>query len=374
MAHAYTPGLRVAPHTVIKKTRLLPLKGDVVVMVGDQVAPETVVAETHLPGNVHNVNVANLLGVSPGDIPSLMRKNTGDRVTQGDILAESKGIFGLFKSVAKSPITGVIDLISDVTGQVLVREAPIPVQVNAYIEGEVVEVLQDEGVVVETYGAFIQGIFGIGGEIHAPIRMITDDPDTVITAEAATDDCAGKVVCGGALATLDALRAFREAGALGVVVGGVHYHDVGELLGYQIGVAITGGEDIGLTVITTEGFGRMRMADRTFRLLQMCQDHHASLSGATQIRAGVIRPEVIIPVGIGEPHIIQDAGEIQGLQIGSVIRVIRDPYFGNIGKVAGLPEQPQSLPTEAVVRVLDVRLESGDTVTVPRANVELVEE
>ena len=374
MAHAYTPGLRVAPNTVIRKTRRLPLAGDVVVTVGDHVSPETTIAETHLPGNVHNVNIANILGVSPGDIVSCMLKQPGDQVSEGDILAQSKGIFGLFKSVAISPISGTIDLISDVTGQVLVREPPIPVQVNAYIDGRVVETIPQEGVVVETTGAFIQGIFGIGGEIHAPMMMIVDAPETVITDRDVDDRCAGKIACGGSLATLDALRKLKEAGAVGVVTGGVHYHDVGALLGYQIGVAITGGEDIGLTIIATEGFGQMRMANRTFDLLRTLEGRHASISGATQIRAGVIRPEVIIP-GESQAHHEPVAGhDIQGLVTGSLVRIIRDPYFGQLGTVYALPEQLKTLPTEASVRVLDVTLESDECVTVPRANVELVEE
>ena len=36
MAHAYTPGLRVTNRTKITKKRILPLKGDVVVSLGDK--------------------------------------------------------------------------------------------------------------------------------------------------------------------------------------------------------------------------------------------------------------------------------------------------------------------------------------------------
>ncbi|MEE2709800.1 MAG: hypothetical protein VYA69_09415, partial [Gemmatimonadota bacterium] len=80
MAHAYTPGLRVTARTVVRKTRRLPLSGDVVVSTGDRVGPGSVVAETHLPGNVHNVNVANSLGIAAGDIDECMLVNIGDRV------------------------------------------------------------------------------------------------------------------------------------------------------------------------------------------------------------------------------------------------------------------------------------------------------
>lgn len=372
MAHAYIPGLRVASRSVIRKIRKLPLAGEVVVETGQAVKPDTVVAQTHLPGPVHNVNVANALGVAPEDVPRLMLKQVGDPVGADEWLAQSKGIFGLFKSAVKAPVAGTVELISDVTGQVLVREPPVPVRVQAHIQGRVVSVFQGEGVEVETVGALIQGIFGIGGEAHAPLLLIADDPDATITADMITESCRGHILCGGAMITLDALRRLKAVDAVGVVTGGIQYHDVGELLGYQIGVAVTGGEDIGLTVIATEGFGRMRMADRTFDLLKFCQGQHASISGATQIRAGVIRPEVIIPQDGTDPSDLPEETAHPGLTSGSLVRIIRNPYFGQIGTVCALPEQPQSLPTEASVRVVEVRLTPDVTVIVPRANVELV--
>ncbi len=177
MAHAYTSGLRVSTRTVVRKIRRLPLQGEVVVASGDRVGPDTVVAETYLPGPVHNVNVSNALAIAPEDVPECMRKQPDDAVDKGDMIAESKGIFGLFKSSVRSPVTGTVELVSEVTGQVLIREPSVPIRIKAYIDGRVTEVLPGEGVVVETVGASIQGIFGIGGEVHAPLRQIVDSPD-----------------------------------------------------------------------------------------------------------------------------------------------------------------------------------------------------
>ena len=49
---------------------------------------------------------------------------------------------------------------SEVTGQVLLREPPLPVEVYGYLNGKVVEVVPNEGIVVETVATFIQGIMG----------------------------------------------------------------------------------------------------------------------------------------------------------------------------------------------------------------------
>ena len=91
----------------------------------------------------------------------------------------------------------------------------------------------------------------------------------------------------------------KEMGVAGLVVGGIHDKDLRALLGYDLGVAITGTEQVGFTLILTEGFGTIPMAAKTFSLLSAHAGQQASISGATQIRAGVIRPEIIIPKGAG---------------------------------------------------------------------------
>ena len=35
------------------------------------------------------------------------------------------------------------------TGQVVIREAPLPVEIDAYIQGSVDEIIKDEGVVIK---------------------------------------------------------------------------------------------------------------------------------------------------------------------------------------------------------------------------------
>ena len=62
------------------------------------------------------------------------------------------------------------------------------------------------------------------------------------------------------------------------------------------------------------------------------------------------------------------------LTLGTSVRVIREPYFGKLAQVVGLPIELQPLETEAKVRVLEVELEDGSRVTLPRANVEIIEE
>src|SRR2546426_7603903 len=70
VAHAYTPGLRVTDSAVVRRERRLPLRGQVLVAVGEAVEPDTVVGRTQLPGNVQIVNVAAQLPPDPPGVPA----------------------------------------------------------------------------------------------------------------------------------------------------------------------------------------------------------------------------------------------------------------------------------------------------------------
>jgi biotin carboxyl carrier protein len=371
MAHAYTPGLKVVESAVVLKQRRLPLAGEVLVKKGDRVKAQDIVARAFLPGNVETVNVANKLGMPPEDIPKYMTVKVGDRVGKDQVIAAMKQLFGLFSSKAASPVAGTVETISAVTGQVIVREPPMEVRVSAYIDGDVVEIFGNEGVDVECRGTFVQGIFGIGGEVHGEMKTVARDPKDVLKAEDITPECKGKVVLGGSLATAEALKKAMQVGAVGVIAGGFHDRDLRDFLGFDLGVAITGHEKLGVTLVITEGFGEMPMAGATFELLKSCEGMWASVNGATQIRAGVIRPEIIIPrPGRRETAA---AGEEGNLEVGERIRAIREPYFGKLGVATSLPVELQVLETEAKVRVLGVKFDDGVEAVIPRANVELIE-
>ncbi len=228
--------------------------------------------------------------------------------------------------------------------------------------------------VIENDVSFIQGIFGIGGETFGPIATACKSHEQEVTADLITADMKGAVIIGGARVTAEAIRKARDIGAAALVTGGIDDEDLRDFLGYDLGVAITGTEQVGLTLIVTEGFGEIAMAQRTFELLNSRKGDEASVNGATQIRAGVMRPEIIIPLTEAEKAQEAEPAHSEGfLEIGVQVRIIRDPYFGLIGEVSGLPAEPAVLGSGSRARVLEVKLDSGESVTVPRANVELIE-
>ena len=372
MAHAYTPGLQATPRATVDKLRELPLLGRALVKVGDAVRSDSLVLAADLPGELVILRAADKLGFEPEDVISELKVKVGDSVSQGDLLCEIKSFFGLFSAKLISPADGVIEFITEANAHLGIRGAPIPVTINGYVDGTVIEVDEGKSVTVRTRGAFIQGIFGVGGERHGKIMTLEAASDAVITAAAISGlgDIRNRILIGGLRFEKEALEFAANAGVSGVVTGSIDAETLRDFVGHEIGVSITGDEEVPFTLIVTEGFGRLAISERITKLSKTLDGKSASINGATQVRAGAMRPEIIVPdpsAGLGEDTVLSGV-----MEVGSKVRIIRVPYFGKIGTVTELPQDPRLIPSGAKVRVLKAKLESGDEVLIPRANVELV--
>ncbi|MBQ9358613.1 MAG: hypothetical protein IJT95_03635, partial [Abditibacteriota bacterium] len=293
MAKIYTSGLTIARGIDLKKTRRLPIKGNILVREGDRVTPSQIVAEADIQGIMGTVKAAAILGVNPDALPKAMVVSVGDTVEKGDLLAGHSALFGLLKSQCKSPYKGVVEMINPLTGSVGIRLPSTKIRVSAYLQGTVTGVSGDDTVTIEARGALLQGIFGIGGEGFGTICMLAKAPDDVIAPEQITSQHKGCLLAAGACISIEVIRKAQAVGAAGIIAGAMPDTNLKTYLGHDIGVAITGEENIPLTIILTEGFGSIPMSDRAFELLQSHNGREASFNGATHIRAGVIRPEVI---------------------------------------------------------------------------------
>ena len=232
---------------------------------------------------------------------------------------------------------------------------------------------------VEARAAVFQGVFGVGGETTGVITCPVPGPDGRLSGSSLPEDLSGKIVVGGAWAEADAWRVLAERRAAGLVVGSLTDSELRDYLGYDLGLAITGHEDVPFPVVVTDGFGHIPMSEAGFRLLKSLEGHAASMTGQTQIRAGALRPEVISPLA-GDRAVTgaapaetgpEAAAAVGELALGARVRLIRYPRFGKVGRVTELPDELREIATGARSRVVVVRLDDGTEAVVPRSNVEL---
>lgn len=371
MVQLFTPGLQVASNTRVIKRRELPLKGRILVSVGDIVASNTVVAEADLEGELRLVRVAETLGISPEEVMACMRVTQGESVTEGQVIAEMRGLWGLFKSTLEAPMSGVLEFISLTTGHVGIRAPKKSISLSAYIDGRIQAVEDSRAVIIEAQSTFVQGIFGVGGERTGEIFMLPGGPETELLTSHIPEHAPGKILVGGNSPSPAVLQKAVAAGAVGFVTGSIDDQALQAYLGYDIGVALTGDENISMTLIITEGFGKIAMNARILDVLSAVAGSKASINGATQVRAGALRPEIISRSSEIDAVDGVSVGNGNGLAPGSPVRLIRVPFFGLRGVVKELPSELTQIETGAFARVARVILEQdGREVLVPRANLE----
>jgi hypothetical protein len=331
------------------------------------------------------VAAAKDIDVWPPSLRMYMRFKEGDEVHQGSVIAASPRGLDSF-DIAYSPVAGFIEKVCTRTGTVTIIRPVKETEVDAYLPGVVTEIVPDLGVVVTSTGIVIRGVFGIGFENYGPLMVIARDASDEVDEDRITPECAGKVLVTGAYVSEKALRRAADVGVRGIISGGADSLDLVRLIGMEIGVGITGQEDIPLTVVLTEGFGRMSMAAPVFALLSAGAGRIVSLNGSTQLRAGVIRPEVIIADDPGQATdrgydalgaggdaqtasgLVEGAGESTA---GRRARVVAKPYFGAWGYVEGPPEQDSTLESGITATTVVVRLDDGRAVRVAKNNIEV---
>ncbi|MCK4576231.1 hypothetical protein KAU34_07475, partial [candidate division WOR-3 bacterium] len=68
-----------------------------------------------------------------------------------------------------------------------------------------------------------------------------------------------------------------------------------DIFGDEIRKGITKENDTGITIILMKGFGRLKLDEDDRKKLNKYTGRLVTIDGRTQIRAGVKRPEIIIP-------------------------------------------------------------------------------
>jgi len=228
------------------------------------------------------INVAKAMDIKPKHVRGHLKYQVGDFVEKGQILASNmrRGL------IAKSPATGAIKEIDTKSGNVTIQYDIQPVRLKAFIRGEISEIVKHYSVNIRTNAIKLYGKVGFGGEASGEILLV-DELENV-------DDIAGKILVSFKKIDDAFLRKCSVMNVAGIIAPSIENRDWVDFYGKEIGVAVTGDEKLPYAVIITEGFGDFKMSDYYESLFKESQGKTVSLSGRTQIRAGVIRPVVLI--------------------------------------------------------------------------------
>lgn len=348
---------RITALTTIRQERLLPVPGQVLVRPGEMVGPADVVARCQLPGQVRVVDVSRALGVPRNQAARYVRKAVGDTVQTDEVLASYRGPFAQLRPSCRSPVDGQI---VEVRGNlILLESAAATFELRAHLMGQISNVMPNWGVVISAAGTLIQGMWGSGGEAEGVLKMLVDNPEKPLRARAIDVSCHGTVVVGGRILDDRVFEPAIEARIRGIIAGSVHA-DLCPLI-----------ESLPFPVLITEGFGTVPMSKQVFSLLQSNAGREVMLNTDTRTHWGAKRPEVLIPLRAEEEMPREETGT-HPFGVGDRVRALRAPHLGEMGTVAGLPERPHIVESEARLPVAVVDMEDGEQVLVPLANLELI--
>lgn len=348
----------VSPLATIRRERLLPQPGYVLVGEDERVEPTTVVAKTETVSRHFFYDLTVRLDVKTEEAQKFLRVQQGIAVEKGEVIAVRPTMLGFSSKRVRAPLKGTVVEIKD--GKVLFAATGPEYEMKAGFPGIVSSVNAEWGVMLETTGALIQGAWGSGKQEYGVLKMLVNDPTQPLAAELLDESCKGAIVVAG---TADE-KAVRIA--VKVKVRGL-------ILGSMSASSIRMTRTLPFPILVVEGFGKRIMTSHAWTLLADHNSREVFLDARPPDRWEGRRPEVIIPLPPpgGMPPLPADG---QPLDEGKRVRILRAPYTGAIGTVLFIPARMQTMPSGVQTYVAHVELEGGQgEVVAPVANLEIFE-
>jgi len=343
--------------TLIQREYLLPegAIGSVEVQTGMRVDLRDVVARGTIPSRHVILDVAQFFRLRRVEAAeSLILVEQGATVEAGHVLAGKDPNRG---KRLLSPVTGIVAYIGD--GRIVLQETPEIMDLQAGVQGQVIDVHAGRGVTIETIGALVQGVWGNNRRVIGTLRVEPSDGLESIFGDQLNMQFRGAIVVTRRPLKATGLMIAADQGIAGVIAPSMDA-DLREMaLSAEVGVLLT------------EGFGAMRMGNTIGSLLESMNGRQATLDATMPDRLDKRRPEVIVNISVRADARPSSPDVAQTLRKGSTVRLTNEPYPGFAGRILDLPKTPVLLDNGLRVPCALVELFTGEQVNVPVANLEL---
>jgi hypothetical protein len=348
------PVSHILPLTTIRREKLLPVAGRIVVRKGQKVSTTDVIAEARLMPEHLQLDVARGLGLNAEQADRQIQCKSGETIAQGDVIA---GPVGISHRVVRSPRSGRV--IAAGSGLVLLEVESTPYELKAGMPGTVIELVDDRGAIIETAGALVQGVWGNGRIDYGLMYVLARSPDEILTSDRLDVSLRGSMIMAGHCEEASALKAAAELPLRGLILASMSTSLVSLAM------------KIRFPIVIIEGFGHIPMNSAAFQLLSTNERREVALNAEPWDRFKGTRPEIVIPLPTAvDPQL---PAEMDVFNPGQQVRCIRAPYAGKIGSLVALRQGMSTLPNGLLAQAAEVRLENGEDVLLPLVNIEVLE-
>jgi hypothetical protein len=349
-----------SPLARIRRERIFPAPARILVRQGQVVAPGDGIAQAIREPRHFTLDLAYSLGLPAGQIEPYVQFSVGTVVAEGDVLA---GPVGVARRVVRAPFAGKIVRIQN--GELILQISTPPDELVAGLPGEVVELVESRGAVIELEAALIQGVWGNGRSAYAACLCLAGSPDEQLILDAADSRLKGAILAGGPCQLPDTLRIARQAGAAGLLVSSLapELFEAARQAPYPI--------------VIVEGFGCYPYDPSVHALLVELSGRAMALDASPWDRTSAQRPEAILP-RVVSPEADQEPlrapaarSELGLIQPGQRVRITAWPYLGLRGSLVDLPGLVEFSHGIRGVGAR-VRLEDGKEILLPLTNLEFL--
>ncbi|TSC65551.1 MAG: Uncharacterized protein CEO21_385 [Microgenomates group bacterium Gr01-1014_80] len=366
--------IRIAPDKITTVRRVLRGDGQILVSAGQEVSPSDVIGRSILSAGFRTINLAEALSVSPGESKKYLQRSLGKPIFKGELLAFKKG--GLFggKKLVIAPTDGILELFSEKTGTLKLKILPHQIDLAAAVFGKVLNVdhIKKE-VMIKTQATQIYGVMGSGRLREGNLKFLGGRGD-LIDQEKILPQFSDKILVGGGLIYTQALNKAVALGINGIISGGVNAEDYKSMAGGHL-KENKPDSDVGIGILVTEGFGSIPIGLDLFDLLKGFEDKFVILEGNKRRLSLPAFSEDCL-VKIRQTELVE---EIDGapvstdeLKLNKRVRVIGDPYLGEVGKLVSIDQGLTRLPSQIITLMVTIETASRK-ISVPYTNVEIIQ-
>jgi hypothetical protein len=345
------PITHILPIATLRRERLMPAGGKIIARRGQLVRPLDVVAEAMIRPEHILLDIGRGLGLGPKEADHYIQRRAGDEVGEGDVIA---GPVGIGRRVVRAPFNVVVAG----EGQVLLELEGKFSELKAGYTGVVADIIGDRGVVIETVGSLIQGVWGNGKINFGVLNILAHSPDERITLKMMEVNLPGSVIVAGYCEDEKVLRTADELPVGGMILASMDSTMVPVALG------------VNYPILLVEGFGNLPMNQEAFKVLTSSAMQEVAVNAETWDRIGNTRPEAVVVVPEGSNPEIPT--ELASFAIGQTVRVISSPYKSKVGTLTNLAQGYSLLPSGLRAQTAEVRLPNAETIKVPLSNLEII--
>lgn len=379
MKYFPTKRLRIEKDVITRIHRTMRGKGQFNVEVGQEVVPEDIIGTGLVSSGFRILNLSQSLSVSPSEVKKFLKREVGQKIYKGELLAETKEGFLRRKKIVTAPSDGILEFINDQTGELRLTLLPKRQDLPAAVYGvvETVDKLRSD-VVIRTQVSRIYGMFGVGRSRDG-ILVFLSKRDELVGASKISAKEADQILVGGSLIYKEAISTSISNDVSGIITGGINARDYRGMVGGRLTFPRKLENEIGVSIVVCEGFGSMPIGEDIYEILLKYNEKFVLLDGNHAIinlpsfeSSSMIRVRSTkLPQQPDDLLKVDRGAEEAEIKTGSMVRIVGSSFAAEQGKVVAIDRLESLLPSGILAFLLTIETKRRK-LRIPSTNVEMI--